>query len=44
MRKASIKRTTKETAIEVAVDLDGSGNSSVSTRHRPTFVQRWTHR
>jgi imidazoleglycerol-phosphate dehydratase len=31
MRKASIKRTTKETAIEVAVDLDGSGNSSVST-------------
>src|SRR3954468_7271426 len=31
MRKASIKRTTKETAIEVAVDLDGSGKSSVST-------------
>src|SRR3954468_2884 len=31
MRKASIKRTTKETAIEVAVDLDGSGTSSVST-------------
>src|SRR4051812_23438576 len=31
MRKASIKRATKETDIEVAVDLDGTGTSSVAT-------------
>ena len=31
MRKASIRRTTKETDIEIAVDLDGGGTSSVST-------------
>jgi imidazoleglycerol-phosphate dehydratase len=31
MRKASIRRTTRETDIEIAVDLDGSGTSSVST-------------
>jgi imidazoleglycerol-phosphate dehydratase len=31
MRKASIKRATKETDIEVAVDLDGTGASNVAT-------------
>jgi imidazoleglycerol-phosphate dehydratase len=30
-RKASVKRTTKETDIEVAVDFDGKGISNVST-------------
>src|SRR5688572_32534065 len=31
MRKASIKRATKETDVEVAVDLDGTGASSIAT-------------
>jgi imidazoleglycerol-phosphate dehydratase len=31
MRKAAIKRTTKETDVAVAIDLDGSGAGSVST-------------
>src|SRR5690242_21821021 len=31
MRKASVKRTTKETAVEVAMDLDGEGRSSIAT-------------
>src|ERR1700690_1970304 len=31
MRQASIKRKTKETDIEVAVNLDGSGVSEVAT-------------
>ena len=31
MRKATIKRTTKETDVEVAVDLDGTGASAVAT-------------
>jgi imidazoleglycerol-phosphate dehydratase len=31
MRKASLRRTTKETDVEVAVDLDGTGASEIST-------------
>ncbi|MBX6426084.1 MAG: imidazoleglycerol-phosphate dehydratase HisB [Variibacter sp.] len=31
MRKASLKRTTKETDVEVAVDLDGTGACDVAT-------------
>src|SRR5262249_18509448 len=31
MRKASIRRTTKETDVEVAIDLDGNGASAIST-------------
>lgn len=31
MRKASIRRTTKETDVEVAVDLDGTGIGTIST-------------
>jgi imidazoleglycerol-phosphate dehydratase len=31
MRKAAIRRTTKETDVEVAVDLDGTGASAIST-------------
>ncbi len=31
MRKGSVKRTTKETGVEVAIDLDGEGRASIST-------------
>ena len=31
MRKGSIRRTTRETDVEVAVDLDGSGSSRIAT-------------
>ncbi len=31
MRKAAVKRTTKETDVAVAIDLDGSGAASIST-------------
>jgi imidazoleglycerol-phosphate dehydratase len=31
MRKASLKRTTKETDIEVAIDLDGTGVAEIAT-------------
>jgi imidazoleglycerol-phosphate dehydratase len=31
MRKASLRRTTQETDVEVAVDLEGTGRSTIST-------------
>src|ERR1700754_4026518 len=31
MRKAQVKRTTKETDVEVALDLDGTGASAIAT-------------
>ncbi len=31
MRKAAVKRNTKETAVEVAVDLDGAGRARIAT-------------
>jgi imidazoleglycerol-phosphate dehydratase len=31
MRKGSIRRTTRETDVEVAIDLDGSGSSRIAT-------------
>lgn len=31
MRKASVKRTTKETDVEVALDLDGAGVAAIAT-------------
>lgn len=31
MRKATVKRTTKETNVEVSVDLDGSGAATIAT-------------
>ena len=31
MRKGAVKRTTKETDVEVAVDLDGSGRATIAT-------------
>lgn len=31
MRKASVKRSTKETAVEVAINLDGEGRASIAT-------------
>jgi imidazoleglycerol-phosphate dehydratase len=31
MRKASVKRTTKETDVEVEIDLDGSGAATIAT-------------
>jgi imidazoleglycerol-phosphate dehydratase len=31
MRKGTVKRTTKETDVEVAVDLDGSGRAAIAT-------------
>jgi imidazoleglycerol-phosphate dehydratase len=31
MRQATVKRTTKETSVEVAIDLDGTGASAIAT-------------
>src|SRR5271166_4058710 len=31
MRKASVKRTTKETDVEVVIDLDGRGEAAIAT-------------
>jgi imidazoleglycerol-phosphate dehydratase len=31
MRKGSVKRTTKETDVEIAIDLDGEGRASIAT-------------
>jgi imidazoleglycerol-phosphate dehydratase len=30
-RKASVERKTKETSVRVALDVDGSGNSTIET-------------
>ena len=31
MRKASVERTTKETSIKVEINIDGTGQSNIST-------------
>ena len=43
MRTASIKRDTKETQIELALDLDGTGTGSIATGQHSGGADRGHH-